>query len=80
MFACSLFEYVVFHAGTVSLLHVSHPLQDATTCQARGICGTTLGILNEHTGQQWLSQITEIDVWPNNGWCKTMRLWAEAWY
>lgn len=68
-FTCSLFECVVFQqgtaAGTVRLLHVSHPLQDAITCQARDTWGTTLCFFNEHTGQQWLSHITETaDVWP----------------
>lgn len=55
MFACRLFECVVFQqgtgGGTVSLFHVPHPLQDAITCQATGTCGTTLGFLNKHTGQ-----------------------------
>lgn len=38
-------------------------------------------LLNEHTGQQWLSHITEnADAEPNKGWCNTMRLWVEACY
>lgn len=66
----SLFECVVFEqgtaAGTVSLLHVCHPLQDAITRQARGTCGTTLFFFSEHTEQQWLSHITETaDAWPS---------------
>lgn len=86
MFACRLFERVVFQQRTgartqsVCSMHLTL-YRMASLAQARGTCGTTLGFLNEHTGQQWLSRITETaDTWPNNVWCNTMRLWAEAWY